>query len=205
MTSRAMLAALAIVQQARHNCDATDDHSQQNFHYHIGYCVGVYMEDMQFDDYAPCLLIEMDENIRNCIACVLEVVEGPFKYIVGCEYRTQDGQYVKMLGRASLQHPGYESLICSDGKHRYDRSTSEDSDAGRVTGTAHDYSYGGNFTRALQLRCSHKGCTEPANRRKQLTAYVGSDNMGNLCVWHQAEEDEYWKERWADYYGGVIV
>lgn len=204
MTSKAMLAALAIVEQAHHNCDATDDHRPDNFHYHIEYCIGVYMEGRS-DDAEDEDLETFDGEVREHIAAVLEVVEGPFRYIVGCEYRTQDGQYVKVLGRASLQHPGYESLICSDGKHRYDRSTSEDSDAGRVTGTAHDYSYVGNFTRALQLRCSHKGCTEPANRRKQLTAYVGSDNMDNLCVWHQAEEDEYWKERWADYYGGVIV
>lgn len=200
----AMSAALWIVAQARCNCDATEDHSQKNFHYHIEYCTDVWLESAQLDDYSPTQVDELDKNIQICIDNILEVIEGPFKYIVGCEYRTQEGNYVKVLGRAGRDLPGYETLICSDNKHRYDRSDGWP-DAGRVTGTAHDYSHGANFTRALQLTCSQHGCTDPANRRRQLTAYVGSDNMGNLCIAHQEEEDDYWKERWADYRGGVIV
>lgn len=67
---------------------------------------------------------------------------SPFRFEIGKTYETQAGDFVKVLGRTDMK--GYECLICSDGKHRYDRSTS-DSDAGRVTGTAHDYSCPDNF------------------------------------------------------------
>jgi len=67
-----------------------------------------------------------------------------FKFEVGQEYQTQAGETVKVLGRTD--NPGYECLICSDNKHRYDRSTHSD-DAGRVTGTDHDYSCPDNFVR----------------------------------------------------------
>lgn len=71
----------------------------------------------------------------------------PYMFEVGKEYETQDGRRVAVLGRED-RHRGYETLICSDGSHRYDRST-HNGDAGRVTGTAHDYSYPGNFKRSL--------------------------------------------------------
>lgn len=67
-----------------------------------------------------------------------------FKYVIGETYETQDGKFVTVLGRTEIR--GYECLICSDNKHRYDRSTN-DEDAGRVTGTAHDYSCPDNFKR----------------------------------------------------------
>lgn len=66
-----------------------------------------------------------------------------FKYEVGKEYECQNGAMVKVLGRHD-KYKGYESLICSDGKHRYDRSD-HSVDAGRVTGSAHDYSHPCNF------------------------------------------------------------
>ena len=68
----------------------------------------------------------------------------PFKFQVGKVYQTKCGQYVKVLGRTDMR--GYECLVCSDERHRYDRSTSS-SDAGRVTGTNHDYSNPHNFKR----------------------------------------------------------
>lgn len=67
-----------------------------------------------------------------------------FKFTIGHTYKTQRGKRVKVLGRT--RSVGYECLNCSDGKYRYDRSTT-DSDAGRVTATAHDYSCPDNFKR----------------------------------------------------------
>ena len=71
-----------------------------------------------------------------------------FRFEVGKQYETQCGNMVTVLGRTDLV--GYECLICSDGKHRYDRST-HSSDAGRVTGTDHDYSCPDNFKRSVTL------------------------------------------------------
>lgn len=68
----------------------------------------------------------------------------PFLFEIGGTYETQAGDYVTVLGRTKLV--GYECLKCSDDKHRYDRSTTS-VDAGRVTGTDHDYSCPDNFVR----------------------------------------------------------
>lgn len=54
-----------------------------------------------------------------------------FMYEIGQTYVTVAGYAVKVTGRTTLK--GYECLECSDGKYRYDRSTSN-SDAGRCTG-----------------------------------------------------------------------
>lgn len=69
-----------------------------------------------------------------------------FAFERGKEYQTQAGEFVTVLGRTL--DAGYECLICSDGKHRYDRSTTS-ADAGRVTGTNHDYSCPDNFKREV--------------------------------------------------------
>lgn len=69
-----------------------------------------------------------------------------FRFEVGESYETQAGAMVKVLARACLDMPGYECLICDDDRHRYDRSTTSQ-DAGRVTGTPHDYSCEHNFKR----------------------------------------------------------
>lgn len=68
-----------------------------------------------------------------------------FMFEVGKEYETQEGAKVMVLSRTDLV--GYECLECSDGRYRYDRSTNS-LDAGRCTGTDHDYSYPHNFKRA---------------------------------------------------------
>ena len=68
----------------------------------------------------------------------------PFMFEVGKEYETQAGEKVTVLGRTDMR--GYECLECSDGCYRYDRST-HSVDAGRCTGTDHDYSDGRNFLR----------------------------------------------------------
>lgn len=67
-----------------------------------------------------------------------------FRFAVGQSYQTKAGQYVTVIGRTDLT--GYECIECSDGRYRYDRST-EGSDAGRVTGTAHNYCYAHNLRR----------------------------------------------------------
>jgi len=69
-----------------------------------------------------------------------------YKYEVGHYYELQNGSTIKVLGRADEIH-GYETLICSDHRHRYDRSTHSE-DAGRCTGTNHDYSYEFNIKRS---------------------------------------------------------
>lgn len=68
----------------------------------------------------------------------------PFMFQVGETYNTQAGAEVLVLYRT--EHRGYECLECSDKRYRYDRSDSS-SDAGRCTGTNHDYSYPHNFVR----------------------------------------------------------
>lgn len=77
--------------------------------------------------------------------------DASFVFKIGETYETQSGNFVKVMGRTSFA--GYESLLCSDRKHRYDRST-DSADAGRVTGTAHDYSDGANFVRPPRV-CQH--------------------------------------------------
>lgn len=67
------------------------------------------------------------------------------KFRVGEEYFTQEGDIVEVIGRNDGLK-GYETVVCSDGLCRYDRST-PNTDAGRVTGTDHDYSYPANFVR----------------------------------------------------------
>lgn len=68
-----------------------------------------------------------------------------FMFEIGKEYETQGGETVKVLDR-TVRYPGYETLVCSDGRHRYDRST-HSSDAGRCTGTDFNYSCPHNFKR----------------------------------------------------------
>lgn len=74
-----------------------------------------------------------------------------FMFDIGRQYETQAGELVTVLSRTTLR--GYECLVCSDGKHRYDRSDTH-SDAGRVTGTPHDYSHPDNFKRLAALRAA---------------------------------------------------
>lgn len=72
-----------------------------------------------------------------------------FIFEIGKEYKTQAGNIIRVLGRTKLV--GYEAIECSDGIYRYDRST-HSSDAGRCTGTSHDYSYEHNILRDESVR-----------------------------------------------------
>lgn len=65
---------------------------------------------------------------------------------LGGTYETQDGKRIKFMG---IHNAGktYETLVDEAGCNRYSRRTS---DAGRVTGTAHDYSFPGNIKRPFR-------------------------------------------------------
>lgn len=67
-----------------------------------------------------------------------------FRFKIGDTYETQAGDLVTVVGRSGSV--GYECVLCNDDLYRYDRSTTSH-DAGRVTGTNHDYSYPDNFRR----------------------------------------------------------
>lgn len=70
-----------------------------------------------------------------------------FQIEVGRTYELQDGSTVLIIGRAKNLR-GYETVYDEHGHHRYDRST-HDSDTGRCTGTAHDYSHPRNLKRPI--------------------------------------------------------
>jgi hypothetical protein len=71
-----------------------------------------------------------------------------YQFEVGKTYLTQRGEAVRVVLRhAELR--GHETVLGDDGAHRYDRSDSS-SDAGRCTGTDHDYSCPDNFARPTQ-------------------------------------------------------
>lgn len=56
----------------------------------------------------------------------------------------------------------------------------------------------------LQCRCERPGCLMPAYRRRQDTAYADEElNYVTLCAEHHAENDEYWAERWDEYWSEV--
>ena len=71
---------------------------------------------------------------------------SPFLFEVGETYLTQEGKAVKVVARHA-KYRGYETVVDADGCHRYDRSTGDKRDSGRVTGTPHDYSCPKNFIR----------------------------------------------------------
>jgi hypothetical protein len=51
------------------------------------------------------------------------------------------------------------------------------------------------------IRCNCSG----AKWRRQNTAYVDDEmNFAVLCDECQVEVDEYWQERWDEYYGSVM-
>lgn len=65
-------------------------------------------------------------------------------YPIGGVFGLQSGEQITVLERSHLK--GYECFLGSDGVWRYDRST-HSLDAGRVTGTNHDYSCPENIQR----------------------------------------------------------
>lgn len=75
---------------------------------------------------------------------------SPFKFEVGKTYELQNGDRVQIVARHERTR-GYETVIDEHGCHRYDRSISHE-DAGRVTGTPHDYSHLLNIRRGNATR-----------------------------------------------------
>lgn len=56
----------------------------------------------------------------------------------------------------------------------------------------------------MQCVCEYPGCVFPAYRLRQRTAYHDEEqNYATLCVEHHAEADEYWRERWHEYYSDI--
>lgn len=57
----------------------------------------------------------------------------------------------------------------------------------------------------LQLRCACDDCEHVGALRHQNTAYRDEEsNWAVLCLFHQKEADEYWEERWSEYYAGCL-
>jgi hypothetical protein len=69
---------------------------------------------------------------------------GRFKFALGKTYTLQNGEKIRLVRRDGSM--GYETVVDQYGIHRYDRST-HSKDAGRVTGSAHDYSHPENIAR----------------------------------------------------------
>ena len=52
-------------------------------------------------------------------------------------------------------------------------------------------------------RCEKEG--NDVKRRRQNTQYVDDEsNFATLCDDCQSDADEYWSERWAEYYAGCL-
>lgn len=53
--------------------------------------------------------------------------------------------------------------------------------------------------------CDRCGDVHSVSRRPQMTAYTNdAANYAILCETCQQAEDEYWKERWRDYYSSIV-
>ncbi len=72
-----------------------------------------------------------------------------YKFEVGKSYVLQNGEIITVIGRGDTR--GYECLICSDGKYRYDRSTDPvtSPEKGRCTATSHELLYPYNILNEL--------------------------------------------------------
>lgn len=68
-----------------------------------------------------------------------------YHFKIGEIYETQEGDQIQAIERHD-KIPGYETVLFSDGYHRYDRSA-KPIDTGKVTGTPYDYSDPRNIKR----------------------------------------------------------
>ena len=57
-----------------------------------------------------------------------------------------------------------------------------------------------------QAKCQECDKTsDDVQRRRQNTMYVNEENnYATLCADCQKDADEYWTERWAEYYAGCL-
>ena len=93
--------------------------------------------------------MRFSEIKSQCLKYIQDVLMMRFyKIKVGSYYMLQNGTAIQIVGRCYANR-GYETVIGSDGRGRYDRST-HDGCSGRCTGTAHDYSYSFNLQRPFK-------------------------------------------------------
>lgn len=60
------------------------------------------------------------------------------------------------------------------------------------------------MTAEESFQCQHCG-NDGGTRQRQLTAYADDErNWATLCPECQEEANEYWKERWDDYYRELL-
>lgn len=114
---------------------------------------------------------------------MLDIDDSKFSYEIGKEYPLQNGSIVKILGRTETI--GYECLICSDGKYRYDRSTNPVCD-GRCTGTCTE------FTNEFNLMNDSHG-----NRyelHKEFLGKFGSEEKNKEQLWKNEDWSLFLKE-----------
>lgn len=114
---------------------------------------------------------------------MLDIDDSKFSYEIGKEYPLQNGSIVKILGRTETI--GYECLICSDGKYRYDRSTNPVCD-GRCTGTCTE------FTNEFNLMNDSYG-----NRyelHKEFLDKFGSEEKNKEQLWKNKDWSLFLKE-----------
>lgn len=53
--------------------------------------------------------------------------------------------------------------------------------------------------------CRYPGCNKVGEWRRQRTHYVNDiDNWCCYCEEHHARNDEYWDERWKEYWSGCL-
>jgi protein-arginine kinase activator protein McsA len=56
------------------------------------------------------------------------------------------------------------------------------------------------------IRCQHCDCLWPFQHRRQRTQYVNDEsNWVYLCESCTKVNNEYWNDRWADYYSDVLM
>ena len=94
------------------------------------------------------------------------------EYLVGNYYERMDGSLVKIVG--ATEHCVYDKDDC----HYYNRS----GDRGRVTGTAHDYSYPRNLVRLYTHPTTERRVPEDENLRMAL------ENCRLLAARHRKED-----------------
>ena len=112
------------------------------------------------------------ESVDAVLTLAEASINYEYMFEVGKTYETQAGYLVKVLDRSGIEGiHGALTLVCSDGKYRYDRYHST-SDYGRCTGTNHDYSCPHNLKRP------ESGRPVPVEDPEKLV-YYGTDEHGN--------------------------
>ena len=89
-------------------------------------------------------MLEVQERLAKCPPGALlpsTVAAEPEPYVVGNSYRTQGGEWVKIVGKSG-EGTHHETIVDEHGVHRY---TGASFLRGRATGSEHDYSHPKNI------------------------------------------------------------